>query len=1483
MQRGTYTFDYEICETGNLTNCATATVTVVVTGLIDAVDDDLSSTPVTSGAAAVADVLNVLDATGTGTADTLNGVAVTTSTVTISTPAAGVVPAQLVFDPADGSVDVAANAASGTYTFDYEICETGNLTNCATATVTVVVTGLIDAVDDDLSSTPVTSGAAAVADVLNVLDATGTGTADTLNGVAVTTSTVTISTPAAGVVPAQLVFDPADGSVDVAANAASGTYTFDYEICETGNLTNCATATVTVVVTGLIDAVDDDLSSTPVTSGAAAVADVLNVLDATGTGTADTLNGVAVTTSTVTISTPAAGVVPAQLVFDPADGSVDVAANAASGTYTFDYEICETGNLTNCATATVTVVVTGLIDAVDDDLSSTPVTSGAAAVADVLNVLDATGTGTADTLNGVAVTTSTVTISTPAAGVVPAQLVFDPADGSVDVAANAASGTYTFDYEICETGNLTNCATATVTVVVTGLIDAVDDDLSSTPVTSGAAAVADVLNVLDATGTGTADTLNGVAVTTSTVTISTPAAGVVPAQLVFDPADGSVDVAANAASGTYTFDYEICETGNLTNCATATVTVVVTGLIDAVDDDLSSTPVTSGAAAVADVLNVLDATGTGTADTLNGVAVTTSTVTISTPAAGVVPAQLVFDPADGSVDVAANAASGTYTFDYEICETGNLTNCATATVTVVVTGLIDAVDDDLSSTPVTSGAAAVADVLNVLDATGTGTADTLNGVAVTTSTVTISTPAAGVVPAQLVFDPADGSVDVAANAASGTYTFDYEICETGNLTNCATATVTVVVTGLIDAVDDDLSSTPVTSGAAAVADVLNVLDATGTGTADTLNGVAVTTSTVTISTPAAGVVPAQLVFDPADGSVDVAANAASGTYTFDYEICETGNLTNCATATVTVVVTGLIDAVDDDLSSTPVTSGGAAVAGVLNVLDATGTGTADTLNGVAVTTSTVTISTPAAGVVPAQLVFDPADGSVDVAANAASGTYTFDYEICETGNLTNCATATVTVVVTGLIDAVDDDLSSTPVTSGGAAVAGVLNVLDATGTGTADTLNGVAVTTSTVTISTPAAGVVPAQLVFDPADGSVDVAANAASGTYTFDYEICETGNLTNCATATVTVVVTGLIDAVDDDLSSTPVTSGGAAVAGVLNVLDATGTGTADTLNGVAVTTSTVTISTPAAGVVPAQLVFDPADGSVDVAANAASGTYTFDYEICETGNLTNCATATVTVVVTGLIDAVDDDLSSTPVTSGGAAVADVLNVLDATGTGTADTLNGVAVTTSTVTISTPAAGVVPAQLVFDPADGSVDVAANAASGTYTFDYEICETGNLTNCATATVTVVVTGLIDAVDDDLSSTPVTSGGAAVADVLNVLDATGTGTADTLNGVAVTTSTVTISTPAAGVVPAQLVFDPADGSVDVAANAASGTYTFDYEICETGNLTNCATATVTVNVIGSADLSVNKTRRYSRPLYIRSNDHLYNYCFQRWSK
>ncbi len=1347
---GTYTIDYKICDKADPATCATARVTVIVTAPpITAANDTISGV---NGAAGASNVLSAL------TGDILNGAAATTGTVAITVASGSTVPAVLTFTPATGATSVNPNTPAGSYSFNYQICEIVNPANCAIATETVsVIAAPIAAINDSVTGI---NGASGATNVLNVL------TGDTRNGVAANIGTVTISLAPGATVPAGLTFDTASGNISVNPGTPIGTYVFNYRICETINPTNCAIAeaSVTVVAAPLVASSD----SVGGINGATGAANVLSAL------TADTLNGANATTATVVISLAPGATVPAGLTFNTTTGQTSVAAGTPAATYSFDYRICEKLNPANCAIATETVtVVAAPIVATNDSASGI---NGASGAANVLNVLGL------DTLNSAAATTGSVTITVSSGFTVPNGLTFNPATGNVSVNPATPAGTYSFDYTICEKLNSGNCATATATVTVIGApISAVDDSASGI---NGFVGASNVLNVLNG------DLLNGSAATTPSVTISVAPGFTVPAGLSFDPVTGNVSVNPGTAAGVYSFDYRICETLNPSNCTTATATVTVVAAPITADDD-SASPVT-GTTGANDVIDAL------AGDTLNNAAVqlTDVSITVVTPANAIgsnpVP---VLDTANGLVDVPAGTPAGSYTINYRICETLNAGNCATAVITVPVTAaLITAGDDSASGI---NGASGAANVLNALSD------DRLNGVAATTGTVTITLASGSTVPAGLSFNAAMGNVSVNPGTAAGTYSFDYTICEQLNPANCATATATVtVVPAPIVATSESIGGI---NGASGGVNVLNAL------AGDTLNGVAATTASVTISLAPGTTVPAGLSFDPATGNVSVNPGTPAGTYSFDYRICEVLNAGNCAVATETVtVIPAPIVATSESVGGINGASGG------VNVLNAFA---GDTLNGAAATTASVTISLAPGATVPTGLTFNAATGATSVSPGTPAGTYAFDYRICEILNPSNCAIATESVtVVAAPISAANDSAANVNGASGGV---DVLNVL------TGDLLNGTPATTDTVTITLASGATVPAGLTFDPATGNVSVNPATPAGSFSFDYTFCEKLNPTNCATATATVTVNAAPIAASDDNAAS--VNGGTGAAGVINVLanDLLNTNLAD------LGTVTLAVITPAmpvnGGPVP---TLNPATGLIDVPADTPAGSYTITYQICEKLNPANCATATATIPVSaGPIAAADD--SATGI-NGASGATNVLNVL------AGDTRDGTAATTATVVISLAPGATVPAGLSFDPATGDISVNPGAPAGTYSLAYQICEKLNPTNCATATATItVIAAPIQAANDMVANV---NGAAGGTDVLNAF------AGDTINGQAATAANATVTLAPGAVLPAGITFDPATGNVSVAPNTSDGTYSFDYQLCERLNPANCAIATMTITVV-----------------------------------
>ncbi|MFL9843645.1 T9SS type A sorting domain-containing protein [Flavobacterium rhizosphaerae] len=327
---------------------------------------------------------------------------------------------------------------------------------------------------------------------------------------------------------------------------------------------------------------------------------------------------------------------------------------------------------------------------------------------------------------------------------------------------------------------------------------------------------------------------------------------------------GAVTVAANTPAGTYTLVYQVCSQVATCTCDSATVTITVTQSITANND----------------VYQMFAGSTIGVSvrmnDNVNGVQATSSNSTVSL----VNPPSGFSFSTSGNLSVAASVTPGIYTLTYQLCATPNNTFCDTATITVSVLGVINAVDDTASAV---IGAGLQFNVLSN---------DTYSGAAATTSNVYISLVTS--VPSPITFNTTTGTVTVPASAPSGTYTFTYKICDSLSSYNCSQATVTITVgTPVIIANDDNFMSV-----------CLNGLtgDTSGDVTAnDTFNGQPVNDSQITITLINDGGLN-NVTISPT-GIITIPANTPFGTYVLDYSICYTYNGTSvCDTATVNICI-----------------------------------------------------------------------------------------------------------------------------------------------------------------------------------------------------------------------------------------------------------------------------------------------------------------------------------------------------------------------------------------------------------------------------------------------------------------------------------------------------------------------------------------------------------------------------------------------------
>jgi hypothetical protein len=234
--------------------------------------------------------------------------------------------------------------------------------------------------------------------------------------------------------------------------------------------------------------------------------------------------------------------------------------------------------------------------------------------------------------------------------------------------------------------------------------------------------------------------------------------------------------------------------------------------------------------------------------------------------------------------------------------------------------------------------------------------------------------------------------------------------------------------------------------------------------------------------------------------------------------------------------------------------------------------------------------------------------------------------------------------------------------------------------------------------------------------------------------------------------------------------------------------------------------------------------DGSVDVAAGTAVGTYALTYRICLLANLAICDDARATVTVPSFAIVARADSGRVSFAAGGTPVANVL---------ANDTLGGAPATPATVTlavVSTTSSGI-----ALDVADGSVDVAPGTAHGSHSLVYEICERANPVNCAQAAVTLTPY-TIDAGNDSFRiSSKVAS---TTPSVLNN---------DYFNGVRATTALVRLSLRS--LLPKGVAFNTSTGVLSTQGKVSSGTFAIEYEICEIASPANCDQATVTLDLSG----------------------------------
>ena len=681
--------------------------------------------------------------------------------------------------------------------------------------------------------------------------------------------------------------------------------------------------------------------------------------------TNDSYNTQSVTTTSVTISTTTA------LTNIPyiatATGEVFLPAQTPAGTYTLTYSLCAKTAPYNCSeVANVAVIVSSSpikLQTTDDTFSHTTTTQTI-----VLGNILAN-----DSYNSQSVTTTSVTISTTTALTnVP---YIEITIGEVFLPAHTPAGTYTLTYSLCAKTPPYNCSeVATVTIIVSPYpikLQTTDDTFSHTTTTQTIV----LGNVL------TNDSYNAQSVTTASVTISTTTTSTNSPYI--EITIGEVLLPAHTPAGTYTLSYSLCAKTPPYNCSeVATVTIIVSPSpikLQTTDDTFSHTTTTQTIV----LGNIL------TNDSYNTQSVTTASVTISTTSALTnVP---YIATATGEVFLPAHTPAGIYTLTYSLCAKIVPYNCSeVATVTIIVSpSLVIARDDTYT---ITIGTTTITENIYSNDSIGE------------------QTPNASLVNFQSIGGSKDSdnfyvlSVNLAGNVLipqgtpTGTYTLQYRICDVKDSHNCATATITVMVTEiptpLIIARDDTYT---VTIGTTTITESIYSNDSIGEQIPNTslvnfqsIGGSKDSDNFYVLSVNLAG-------------NVLIPQGTPIGTYTLEYRICDIHHQSNCDTAIVKVSITSP-PVPPSTLVVTPdkFTYTGNAIVG--NILDN------DTINDNPIELPNDDVNIEAEEPTDTAPYIETSTGNVIVPTHTPAGTYTLNYELC-IENLTICDATTVEVIV----------------------------------------------------------------------------------------------------------------------------------------------------------------------------------------------------------------------------------------------------------------------------------------------------------------------------------------------------------------------------------------------------------------------------------------------------------------------------------------
>ena len=334
--KGTYTYEYTICQKDVPTNCDTAKVSFeVIEAHIFAKDDGVWE--VGTEGALTPSILNN-DILG-------ERVGIAPSEVDIQqTQGEAVVDKTLMEKNEDGRISVKKNIPEGTYTYHYTITEKANRANFSKAKVIIKVVSF-SAQDDEFNITNDKTKEFKTESVLKNDELNKKKNPSPVDDVILTKG----EAKDAERNPTNALTMNEDGTITIAPNTPDGVYTYTYTICKKSAQTECKSAEAVIKLLPALIANDDDFTANPINplvkEGIAG-----NVLDNDRYADGNALEHLdKVKITMLEDKGSRANIEP--------NGNVVIPQGAPAGEYTLKYNLCMKDHPTICAEANVKIVI----------------------------------------------------------------------------------------------------------------------------------------------------------------------------------------------------------------------------------------------------------------------------------------------------------------------------------------------------------------------------------------------------------------------------------------------------------------------------------------------------------------------------------------------------------------------------------------------------------------------------------------------------------------------------------------------------------------------------------------------------------------------------------------------------------------------------------------------------------------------------------------------------------------------------------------------------------------------------------------------------------------------------------------------------------------------------------------------------------------------------------------------------------------------